>query len=131
MAKSLHTNFIYNIRIIGINMKNIKNGRSEKSFIVCVLLMVFLGGFHRIYVGKIGTGILFFLTFGGLGIWWLIDFISVLSGKFTDKNCQIVKNDVREFSSKEDKLLKLHELYEKKIITKQEYESRKDKLLKD
>ena len=49
-------------------MKNIKSGRSEKSFIVCVLLMVFLGGFHRIYVGKIGTGILFFLTFGGLGI---------------------------------------------------------------
>ena len=113
------------------NKKDIKSGRSEKSFIVCVLLMVFLGGFHRIYVGKIGTGILFFLTFGGLGIWWLIDFISVLSGKFTDKNCQIVKNDVHEFSSKEDKLLKLHELYEKKIITKQEYEARKDKLLKD
>ncbi|XVE19985.1 TM2 domain-containing protein [Moraxella sp. ZY200743] len=35
-----------------------------------------MGGFsvHRFYVGKIGTGILQLITFGGFGIWALIDY---------------------------------------------------------
>ena len=36
--------------------------------------------------GKVGTGILMFLTVGGVGIWTLSDFIMILMGKFTDKN---------------------------------------------
>ncbi|MEE6257302.1 TM2 domain-containing protein [Plantactinospora sonchi] len=59
----------------------------QKSWLVAVLLCFFLGGFgvHRFYVGKIGTGILMIVTFGGLGLWVLIDFIMILIGKFTDK----------------------------------------------
>lgn len=60
--------------------------QSEKGFVPTLLLCFFLGalGVHRFYVGKIGTGILMLLTGGGLGIWWLIDFIKVASGTFTD-----------------------------------------------
>tara|TARA_B100000686_G_C16789932_1_gene977950 strand:+ start:2043 stop:2234 length:192 start_codon:yes stop_codon:yes gene_type:complete len=51
------------------------------------LLCFFLGGFgaHRFYVGKVGTALLMIITFGGLGIWLLIDFIMILTGGFKDK----------------------------------------------
>lgn len=60
---------------------------APKSKIVAALLCFFFGvlGVHRFYVGKIGTGILQLVTFGGAGIWALIDFIMILVGAFTDK----------------------------------------------
>jgi TM2 domain-containing membrane protein YozV len=62
--------------------------KSEKNFVAALLLCLLLGfvGVHRFYVGKIGTGILQLITFGGLGIWALIDLIMIAIGKFTDKS---------------------------------------------
>jgi TM2 domain-containing membrane protein YozV len=59
----------------------------SKSWIAALLLCFFVGSFgvHRFYVGKIGTGILMLITFGGLGLWTLIDFIMIAIGKFSDK----------------------------------------------
>ena len=60
---------------------------SAKSRLAALLLCFFLGvlGIHRFYVGKIGTGILMVLTFGGFGIWALIDLILIVAGAFKDK----------------------------------------------
>lgn len=52
------------------------------TFLFCFLLGVF--GAHRFYVGKIRTGIVQLITFGGVGIWALIDFITIITGNFTD-----------------------------------------------
>jgi TM2 domain-containing membrane protein YozV len=61
-----------------------------KSISTTLLLFIFLGGFaaHRFYVGKIGTGILYLITFGGLGIWTLVDFIVLVTGGFQDAQGQ-------------------------------------------
>ena len=71
------------------------NGTSEKSGIACLLFLLLLQpaglGLHRFYVGKIGTGILYLITIGGLGLWWLIDLILLVAGAFTDADGAIVK----------------------------------------
>ena len=59
---------------------------SDKSRSIALVLGLVLGvfGAHRFYVGKIGTGILQLFTLGGLGIWYLIDNITIASGGFRD-----------------------------------------------
>jgi len=59
---------------------------SPKSRGIALMLAVVLGvfGAHRFYVGKAGTGLLQILTLGGLGIWYLVDVVTIASGGFRD-----------------------------------------------
>ena len=68
--------------------------KSPKDFTITVLLCFFLGvfGLHRFYVGKILTGILMLITGGGFGIWYLVDLIFLIMGKFTDNDNLLIKN---------------------------------------
>ena len=68
---------------------------SDKGFVPAILLCFFLGAFgiHRFYVGKIGTGILQLVTFGGLGIWTLVDFIMIVTGNFKDKSGRTIRSN--------------------------------------
>lgn len=66
---------------------------SPKSWLAALLLSIFLGefGIDRFYLGKIGTGIIKLVTFGGFGIWWLIDIILIIAGAMHDKEGRLVK----------------------------------------
>jgi TM2 domain-containing membrane protein YozV len=69
------------------------SGLSEKGFVPMILLCFFLGGLgiHRFYAGKIGTGILMLVTFGGFGIWTIVDFIMIVTGNFKDGEGTLIK----------------------------------------
>jgi TM2 domain-containing membrane protein YozV len=42
-------------------------------------------GVDRFYLGKVGTGILKLVTFGGFGIWVIVDIALIMSGAMRDK----------------------------------------------
>jgi len=50
--------------------------------IICAGFGIF--GAHRFYAGKNTSGVLQVLTIGGLGIWYIVDFLIILFGEFTD-----------------------------------------------
>jgi TM2 domain-containing membrane protein YozV len=58
-----------------------------KSRLVAALLCLFFGliGIHRFYVGKIGTGLIWFFTGGFFTIGWILDLIFIILGFFRDK----------------------------------------------
>lgn len=59
-----------------------------KDWMTTLLLSILLGGLgiHRFYTGHTVVGIVQLLTLGGCGIWAIIDIISIVTGKFKDKN---------------------------------------------
>ncbi len=71
-----------------VNKAEISPRSRLAAVLFCFLLGVF--GAHRFYVGKIGTGILMLVTFGGFGIWTLIDLILIIVGSFRDKEGRLV-----------------------------------------
>tara|TARA_R110002072_G_C7768362_1_gene518927 strand:- start:52 stop:387 length:336 start_codon:yes stop_codon:yes gene_type:complete len=59
---------------------------AAKDLTVGIILWFFLGipfAAHRWYYGKpVLYNILFMITLGGLGVWWVIDLINMIQGNF-------------------------------------------------
>lgn len=123
---------------------NINTG-NEKNLIITLLLWFFLGygiGAHNFYLGRKGIGItqvILFITswltfilgigliiFGILGIWWLIDIIYVFK---LSNNSTVVSVNASNNSSHLDELDKLQKLFENGVLTKEQYENKKNKIL--
>ena len=54
----------------------------QKNMMTALILSFFFGtlGFDRFYLGCTGTGFLKLITFGGFGIWALVDFVRIATG---------------------------------------------------
>lgn len=54
------------------------------ALILCIIGFFGFAGLHRMYVGKVGSGVLHFLTYGVCVIGTILDLIAILSGGFRD-----------------------------------------------
>jgi TM2 domain-containing membrane protein YozV len=63
----------------------------QKSKTTSALLCFFFGvlGIHRFYLGYTLIGVIQFFTFGGFGLWALIDFILIITGNLKEKQAVI------------------------------------------
>jgi len=54
----------------------------QKNMMTALILSFFFGtlGFDRFYLGCTATGFLKLITFGGFGIWALVDFVRIATG---------------------------------------------------
>ena len=62
--------------------------QNGKDWLTTLLLCLFLGylGIHRFYTGSVAIGVVQLFTFGGCGIWTLIDFIMILTNAYKDSD---------------------------------------------
>ena len=61
---------------------------SEKRILPTFLLFLVLSwplGAHRFFLKRYASAILFIITIGGFGIWWIIDFILIVTGSMKDE----------------------------------------------
>lgn len=63
--------------------------KRKVNWLLCLLMSIFFGwvGVDRFILGKVFTGILKLITFGGFGIWWIIDLI-LIATKYKFKNIE-------------------------------------------
>ena len=67
---------------------------SEKRILPTFLLFLVLSwplGAHRFFLKRYASAILFIITIGGFGMWWIIDFILIVTGSMKDDRGQVVK----------------------------------------
>jgi len=78
----------------GVRQKG-SSGDVGTKWLTLVLLSFFLGGLgvDRFFTGYIGLGILKLITGGGCGVWWLIDLILIVCGKYKDANGNLITRD--------------------------------------
>jgi len=83
------------------NVKDYPQGYIAKDWLTALLLCIFLAA-HRVYVGKISSGIIMILMWVigyitiaffigipiliGYLVWWIIDLVAICNGEFLDNN---------------------------------------------
>lgn len=124
-----------------------------KSLVVAYLLWWFLGwaGVHRFYLGRAGSGLaqlilfaigvvtaLFFVGYILLSIWavwWLLDAFFVYQitrDENAKRGINVSSISISKTATPGDdieQLERLHALYEKGVITREQYEAKKEKLI--
>jgi hypothetical protein len=76
-------------RVVGLSSTAV----SSKSWTVALVLSLLFGwlGVDRFYLGQVGLGIAKFLTAGGFGVWWVIDFVLIALRRAKDSDGRILR----------------------------------------
>lgn len=71
----------------GVQNAKTKSFPRQRHFLAVFFISFIWGtfGVDRMYLGKWGTGILKLVTFGGFGIWVLVDLVLIMAGTMRDK----------------------------------------------
>lgn len=66
---------------------------SKKRWFVLAILCIYGGvfGLHRFYAGKIRSGFMMLVTLGGLGVWAVVDLVSIFLGEFCDMSGKYIR----------------------------------------
>lgn len=67
---------------------------AEKTILPTFLLFLILSwplAAHRFYLRRYASAVLFIITFAGFGIWWIVDFILIVTGNMKDDHGNQVK----------------------------------------
>jgi len=70
------------------------NISTEKTILPTFLLFLILSwplAAHRFYLRRYASAVLFIITFAGFGIWWIVDFILIVTGNMKDDHGNQVK----------------------------------------
>lgn len=60
-----------------------QENKATANHTISIILAIF--GINRLYLRKWKSGILFLITYGGLGVWWAIDLYKVIKKDFNPK----------------------------------------------
>ena len=66
-------------------MTGVGTKKKSTAILLCLICL------HRFYLGKVMTGVLQLVTFGGFFIWWLLDLNSILKGTMKDGQGLLLK----------------------------------------
>lgn len=84
--------------------ENQKQLPRQRHFLALFFLSFMWGtfGVDRMYLGKWGTGILKLVTFGGFGIWTIVDLIIIMTGTMKDKQGRLAlqAEDYKKFAGR-------------------------------
>ena len=69
---------------------NISEKRILPTFLLFIVLSLPLGA-HRFFLRRYASAILFIITIGGCCIWWIVDFILIVTGSMKDDKGKLVK----------------------------------------
>lgn len=110
---------------------------ATKTKLTAILLAIFTGGFgvDRFYLGYTGLGVVKLLTAGGFGIWSLIDLIRICTGSLRPADGSPWQEDAPKapVQSSEpsaiESLERLANLYERGLLTEEEFAKKKAEML--